>query len=72
MNPTFSLLARMAAVAAIGIVAVDQLNHVSTSIVLGDPVDVTEFAMAQVQTLAHVSSRLMALGTDVVAFIGLF
>ncbi len=65
------LLARMFGVAAIGIAAVHLLNHAAPLFVSVGTGDTTAFVMGQVQTLTHVSVKLMMLGRDVLVFLGL-
>jgi hypothetical protein len=64
-----SLLARMVVIGAIGVVAVDRLNHAAPSFVAGDA---TGFVVDQIQGLAHVSLTFAMLGHDVVEFLGVF
>ena len=69
LDHTPSLLARMFAVAAIGVAAIALLNSAPPTIVLGDPGEVTAFVTSQAQTFVHASVKLMTVGHDVVAFI---
>ena len=63
-----SLLARMFVVAAIGVAAIDLLNHAAPSLVVGGAGDATAFAMGQLRDLTQLSLKLMALGHDVFVF----
>lgn len=63
------LLARMVVIGAIGVAAVDKLNHAAPSLVAGDA---TGFVVDQIQGLANASLKLAMLGHDVVEFLGVF
>jgi hypothetical protein len=72
MNPTsavLSLLARMSAVAAIGLACVRMVEHLATVFVMGRG-DATAFVMGHLKMLGHVSLDLAALSRDVLAFFG--
>lgn len=65
------LFVRMAVVVAIGAVVVQQLNAATPMLVFAGPGDATAFVMDQLHDLSHASVRLMSLGNDVIAFLGL-